>query len=167
MKKKIGVTMEPVDSIEPCCHILAPPAARSPLNRAINAKFMCLALRILAMAAVLVGIQAFAQTQATGSISTDTYGTQGILINSLPQPLTFLPPITISTPTTLTGCSLQPQIGLFLDGVQVSLTTLTNGHSIWRSSVGLPAMVTNTHTPEVAAVVEVAGVGCSNDSPRY
>lgn len=165
MRKKIGVKMELVDSIDPCCHVLGHPAIVSPRGGLLNAKFMRLALKILAMAAVLVGIPAFAQTQATGVISTDTYGAFGILINSLPQPLTFLPPITISTPGTLTGCSVSPQIGFFIDGVQFSLTTLTNGQSSWGSSVGLPALATSAHTPEVYAAVMTAGSGCSNDSP--
>lgn len=165
MRKKIGAKMEVVDSKEPCCHVLAQPQPDSHRGGLLNAKFMRLALKILATAALFVGIGASAQTQATGVIAADTYGSQGVLINSLPQPLTFLPPITISTPGTLTGCSVSPQIGFFIDNVEFSLTTLTNGHSSWGSSVGLPAMATSAHPPEVTAVVEVAGVGCSNDSP--
>jgi len=52
------------------------------------------------------------------------------LLNTENFPNQMLPPFTVTTVGTLSGCSTSPQVELLRDNTEVGLVTLTNGHTL-------------------------------------
>ena len=72
-----------------------------------------------------------AQTLSSGQIVTNTYGANVVLLNTENFPNQVLPPFTVTTVGTLSGCSTSPQVELLRDNTEVGLVTLTNGQDSW------------------------------------
>lgn len=105
--------------------------------------------------------------QASGQITSNTYGASVNLLTATSlYPNPTITGFSISTPANLAGCTAQqPQISLHSpSGVQLSLTTLTNGLSQWTNSTGLPHTL-SLGDSVLAVLITPGDSGCTNDLP--
>ena len=112
-------------------------------------------------------LRANAQVMTSGQIVTNTTGSTVTLLNTESVPNLVLPPFTVSTVGTLSGCSAAPQVGLFRDGIQVGEVTMTNGISSWSDNgpFGISYPSDPGYPPAIKAVLVTAGAGCTNLLP--
>lgn len=105
--------------------------------------------------------------QASGQITSNTYGASVNLLTATSlYPNPTITGFSISTPANLAGCTTQqPQISFQSpSGVQLSLTTLTNGLSQWTNSSGLPHTL-SLGDSVLAVLITPGDSGCTNELP--
>ena len=114
-----------------------------------------------AQVTVSIPTSAGLQEPIVGYITSNTYGFSGNLFQN--SYATVISGFSVSTQSTLTGCSVSPQVGLFDGAVQISLITMTNNQSSWSSNYNLP--YTAGANDVIGFELATAGVGCTNEIP--